>query len=278
MEQRTAERMSSREPIRCSRCSRDSCFWCRQCCLSYCNHCWSTVPHHGFVSTTGLPSPPSTQASQNIPFSAFPALKKKYGESGMSTSADTDEHTPVYSPTRSSISRIGSSIRMLRQDKPFYPGLDISDDAVNDIDLTLFGGLEGMKGNGQPRPRSGRPAGDGVWRKPVQNRNNERGVLVPTKKRKGKKKKINITIPAFSASQSESGRSTLSLGFSGMPPVYAYPMTGITKEYFPEDWKDTRPDCEITVYKGVPVYTNKIDDLERSSEPSNKKEKNRRQT
>lgn len=256
MEQKQAERVASREPIRCSRCSKDSSFWCRQCSLSYCHGCWGAVPHHGFVSTTGLPSRPGTAGEQDMSFSAFPALKKKYGESAMQSTAATEEHLPIYSPTRSSLSRIGATIRMLRQDKPFYKGLQLSDDAVDNIDLTLFGGLEGMVGKGPPRPKSGRAAERGEWRKPVQNLNKERGMLAPNKKKKGKKKrKMVINIPILSVSQSVSGRSTLSLGTTGAPPSYSYPMTGITREYFPEDWKDTRPNSEITVFKGVPVYT-----------------------
>ena len=64
-----------------------------------------------------------------------------------------------------------------------------------------------------------------------------------------------INIPNLSAGQTVSGRSTLSLGTTGAPPLYSYPMTGITHDYFPEDWKDSRPNSDITVCKGVPVYT-----------------------
>lgn len=205
------------------------------------------------MSNVGLPSPPKSAQHQDIPFSAFPALKKAT-QTAMETTENL-EHLPVYAPTRSNLSRVGASIKMLRHDKPFYKGLQLSEDALQDIDLTLFGGLEGMKGNKQPRPRSGRPGGPGEWRKPVQNLNNDRGILVPNKKKKGKKKKMVINIPNLSVVQSISGRSTLSLGTLGAPPLYAYPMTGISHDYFPDEWKDTRPKIEITVCKGVPVYT-----------------------
>jgi hypothetical protein len=271
MEQQSAERVSTREPIRCCRCSKDSTFWCRQCCLSYCHSCWGLVPHHGFISTTGLPARPDTACEQDIPFAAFPALKKKYGESGMSS--HEDDHSPVYSPTRSSLSRIGSTIRMLRQDKPFYKGLDMSDDAVDTIDLTLFGGLEGMKGHGPPRPTSGRGREPGEWRKPVGNPNKDRGMLAPKKKKKGKKgKKVAINIPSLSVSQNVSGRSTVSLGSQGAPPIHYYPMTGFTHDFFPEDWKATRPKSEITVYKGVPVYTTHPEKDEAKEQDKDKEE------
>lgn len=153
------------------------------------------------------------------------------------------------------MSRVGATIRMLRQDKPFYKGLQMSEDIVDNIDLTLFGGLEGMKGHGQPRPRSGRPGGPGEWRKPVLNAKSDRGILNPKKKKNGKKKKMVINIPNLSVQKSVFGRSTLSLGTMGAPPLYSYPMTGITHDYFPEEWKDSRPNVDITVFKGVPVYT-----------------------
>jgi hypothetical protein len=210
------------------------------------------VPHHGFVAEADLPSRPATEFDRSFSADAFPALKKE--RSTKST------HTPVYSPTHHP-KRIGASIALALKEKPFYEGLQLSADLMNNLDLSLFGGREGMLGEGPPRPKSGRPEGPGVWRKPV-NKDRDRGVLqvkTTDKKKKKKKKKVKVNIPNLSATCAVDGRSSLTLGTQGAPALWKYPLTNITTEFFPEEWKDSRNHAEVTVYKGIPVYTTTVD-------------------
>lgn len=226
------------------------CVRCKQCSLSYCDECWSSVPHHGFIDETDLPHIASS-AVDNMPEDAFPALKKDR-ESNKKSSISRVESPPGMRKTRIHESILSLALR----DQPFNNGPQMSSDLIPHIDLTLFGGLEGMDGRRQQVPRSARPDVPGAWRKPPQNRTGERGILAPHSKKKRKKnKKIAINVPNLAVVPGVGGNGAVIMGASGSPPHWKFPMANFTKEYFPEEWKDTRDPAEINVYKGVPVHT-----------------------
>lgn len=279
----------------CVSCGVEAAMWCIECERSYCPYCWNKVPHHEFVDPDEvwvnrrpaqpmLPSVPSEkgiqvhinakgQVSQGLPhnrrkgnlratkgklrmnrMSSFPA-PSTIADKGFvyaQTWAALDDDISVSSEAnKSTVSKPPARLNVQVDEDMTNCGRDYLDAISQHEDLE--DSTVETESKPSPVPQSSKKSP--YVRTTTTRRSPEKPPRVLSERAKS---------PSTLMWQVATGRESKSGGLVQVSrvasPVNAVPMQGITAEYFPDDWQESRAGISRTfeIHQGRSVATRKL--------------------
>lgn len=227
----TATRVAKRDYLKCCQCSKGSCYWCDKCSLSYCADCWTSVPHHAYIEERDLPlPPPALYPTNDLATAVFPALANNKGQQQVKKTF-----------SESLLRKAGTNAKSTDRLSASNHGDDAQFELVGDQDALR------AKDTGKKSFQKGRKGGKKT------STESKREVKSPTIRDSSNHENH---APVLSVGKALGGGVKLSMGFSGAVSKNKKAIVGITSEYFPEEWQESRNNADISVYDGIPVYVN----------------------